>query len=53
MGMAMDMTALEKAKPFDEAFTAGGARELYAAVNGGGVLMSSDGGAHWRARTTS
>jgi hypothetical protein len=35
-----------------EAFAANGARELYAAVHGGEVVMSSDGGANWRTRST-
>jgi hypothetical protein len=35
-----------------EAFAANGARELYAAVHGGQVVMSGDGGANWRTRST-
>ena len=35
-----------------EAFAAHGARELYAAVDGGTVLVSTDGGADWRTRST-
>jgi hypothetical protein len=35
-----------------EAFAANGERELYAAVHGGEVLASSDGGANWRTRST-
>jgi hypothetical protein len=35
-----------------EAFAANGERELYAAVHGGEVLVSSDGGANWRTRST-
>ncbi len=35
-----------------EAFAANGERELYAAVHGGEVLMSADGGADWRTRST-
>ncbi|WP_372790140.1 F510_1955 family glycosylhydrolase [Paraconexibacter sp.] len=35
-----------------QAFIATSARELYAAVQGGVVLMSSDGGASWRTRST-
>lgn len=35
-----------------EAFAAGGARELYAAVHGGTVVGSTDGGVTWRTRST-
>lgn len=35
-----------------EAFAANGGRELYAAVQGGEVLMSNDGGQGWRTRST-
>ena len=35
-----------------EAFSANGARELYAAVHGGTVVMSADGGEHWHTRST-
>jgi hypothetical protein len=35
-----------------EAFAANGQRELYAAVHGGTVLVSTDGGAHWQTRST-
>ncbi len=35
-----------------EAFAANGARELYAAVHGGEVVMSDDGGQSWRTRST-
>ncbi|CAA9526233.1 MAG: GH74 [uncultured Thermoleophilia bacterium] len=35
-----------------EAFAANGERELYAALHGGEVLMSADGGANWRTRST-
>ena len=34
-----------------EAFAAAGPRELYAAVHGGEVVMSDDGGATWRTRS--
>lgn len=34
------------------AFAANGQRELYAAVHGGTVLVSADGGAHWQTRST-
>jgi len=35
-----------------EAFAANGGRELYAAVHGGKVVMSTDGGQRWRTRST-
>jgi photosystem II stability/assembly factor-like uncharacterized protein len=35
-----------------EAVAANGPRELYAAVHGGTVLVSTDGGAHWQIRST-
>jgi BNR/Asp-box repeat protein len=35
-----------------EAFSANGQRELYAAVHGGKVVMSADGGQSWRTRST-
>jgi hypothetical protein len=35
-----------------EAFTADGAHDLYAAVHGGEVLASGDGGANWQTRST-
>jgi DNA-binding beta-propeller fold protein YncE len=35
-----------------EAFAANGERELYAAVHGGEIVMSGDGGASWKTRST-
>jgi hypothetical protein len=47
-GRTFDRAGTVGAQP--EAFAADGDRELYAAVHGGEVLASGDGGANWRTR---
>lgn len=49
-GREFERTGSVGAQP--EAFAANGPRELYAAVHGGEVVMSTDGGAGWETRST-